>query len=130
MYNLLWQQQKINKGTFSWKNAIFIYEKRTHIPLTALSAMPMKAKPLALKAQLRNANAELYMQCCCESIVSVPKPSCTDSPAESTVLWEASHSSIQGHTNSATTTTLNPYVPHRHSCGHSEMSTIRQSILF
>lgn len=128
MYNLLWQQQKINKGTFSWKNAIFIYEKSTHIPCTALSAMPTKAKPLTLKVQLRNANAELYMQCC-KSRVSVPKMSCTDSPAESTVIREASYSSIQGHTDSATTTTLNPHMPHRHSCGHSEMSTIRQSIL-
>lgn len=68
MYNLLWQQQKINKGTFSWKNAIFICEKSTHIPLTALSAMPTKAKPLTLKAQLRNANAELYMQYCKSSV--------------------------------------------------------------
>lgn len=129
MYNLLWQQQKINKGTSSWKNAIFIYEKSTHIPLTALSAMPTKAKPLTLTAQLRNANAELYTQCC-ESRVSGPKTSRTDSPAESAVMWEASYSSMQGPTDSAATPTLNPYVSHRHSCGHSEMSTIRQSVLF
>lgn len=66
MYNLLWQQQKINKGTFSWKNAIFIYEKSTHIPCTALSAMPTKAKPLTLKVQLRT-----QMQNCTCSVVSL-----------------------------------------------------------